>query len=71
MLSVMRYMVVHDHVLTRFWKDEGAAVGTEYTLLLGVISMGLAGAMLALHDVVAEAIADAAQLIRDGPPPPQ
>ena len=72
MLSVLRHMVVHGHVLTRFWKDEGAAVGTEYALLLAVIAMGMAGAMLALADGVAEAVTAAAELIRDGPvvPPP-
>ncbi len=69
MLSVVRHMVVHGHVLTRFWKDEGAAVGTEYAFLLALLAMGMAGAMLALADEVAEAVTAAAELIDDGRPP--
>ena len=67
---VLRHMVVCRRVLTRFWKDEEAAVGTEYALLLGVTLMGMALAMLVLSEVVAEAITAAAELLRDGPVPP-
>ena len=70
MLSVMRHMVEYRYVLTRFWKDEKAAVGTEYALLLGVTLMGMALAMSVLSDVVAEAITAAAELLRNGPVPP-
>ncbi len=73
MFSVLRHIVVGGHVLKRFWKDEGAAVGTEYAFLLALISMGMAGAMLALADVVAESVTAAAELIDDGrvvPPEP-
>ena len=69
MISVLRHMIADGHMLTRFWKDEEAAVGTEYALLLAVIAMGMAGAMLALADEVAEAVTAAAELIADGRPP--
>ena len=69
MISVLRHMIADGHVLTRFWKDEGAAVGTEYAFLLALIAMGMAGAMLALADEVAQAVTAAANLIDDGRPP--
>ncbi len=71
MISMLRHMIADGHALTRFWKDEGAAVGTEYAFLLAVILMGMAGAMLALADEVAQAVTAAANLIDAGRAPPK
>ncbi len=52
MLSMSPHIAVGGHVLKRFWKDEGAAVGTEYALLLSVLAMGMALAVFALSDSI-------------------
>ncbi len=51
--------------LTRFWNDEGAAVGAEYALLLALIAMGMALAAITLGTEIGEAIDTAANCIDD------
>lgn len=53
------------NILTRFWNDEGGAVGAEYTLLLALIAMGMAVAALTLGTEIGLAIDDAADCIQD------
>ena len=54
---------VGGRAFTDFWKDEGAAVGTEYALLLSVIAMGMALAALTLSDRISSALAGAADIL--------
>ena len=56
MLSVVRHCGVGRRAFKELWKDEGAAVGTEYVLLLGVLTMGMALAALALGENISLAI---------------
>ena len=51
--------------LTRFWNDEGGAVGAEYALLLALIAMGMAIAAIFLGTEIATAIDNAAQCLAD------
>ena len=50
--------------LTRFWNDEGAAVGAEYALLLALIAMGMALAAISLGTEIGIAIDDAADCLQ-------
>jgi Flp pilus assembly pilin Flp len=58
--------------LAAIWKDDGAAVGTEYAVLLFVVAMGMAVAALSLADGITIAITRAADTLQNAgvtPPP--
>ena len=63
MFSVLPHCDMDDRLFTAFWKNERAAVGTEYAVLLLVIAMGMAMAALLLSGAISEGMVAAADLL--------
>ena len=63
LFSVLPYCDVGDRLFTAFSKNERAAVGTEYAVLLLVVAMGMAMAALLLSGAISEGMVAAADIL--------
>ena len=54
-------------LFSRFWHEEGGASATEYALLLGIVTSGIAVAAGTLGSAISNAFDNASDCIAEGP----